>query len=135
MKRYILRTCLAIAPSAALLALVFGQAASATVQTTAPGQTYVVKMTLTNTAIIIPADKFSKGLKYPQYPRGGAIRYDVINKGTRPYSVRIWSQVTPVIAPGHSYPVLLNWNYRGRFLYETLYKGKPFGPKGYVTIF
>jgi hypothetical protein len=31
--------------------------------------------------------------------------------------------------------VLVNWNYRGMFNYETLYHGKPSGPHGFVTIF
>lgn len=135
MKRYLVLTCLAASAWTAFLATSLVGAANASVATTAPGQTYVVKMTLTNTAIIIPADKFSEGLKYPRYPRGGSIRYDVINHGSHPYSVKIWDQVTPIIAPNHSYPILLNWNYRGIYLYETLYHGKPLGPKGYVTIF
>ena len=92
-------------------------------------------MTLTNTAIVIPPDKFSKGLKYPRYPRGAAIQYKVINKGTRPYSEEIWDGKTTVIRPGHSDTILVNWNYRGVYLYKTLFNGKPAGPHGTVTIF
>jgi hypothetical protein len=115
--------------------LVYATSAGAAAQTTAPGQTYVVPLTLTNTAIIIPKDRYSKGYAYPRYPRGGSVRYDVTNKGSRPYSFKIWIFTTPVIPPGHEVPVLLNWNFRGIFHYETLYDGKPLGPKGYVTVF
>jgi hypothetical protein len=59
----------------------------------------------------------------------------VTDKGTRPYSIKIGSHVTPVIDPGHSMLVHVQWTVRGQFLYETLYQGKPLGPKGYVTVF
>ena len=109
--------------------------ASAAVQTTAPGQTYIIKITLTNTAIVIPRDKFSKGQTGPTYPRGGSVQYDVVNKGSHPYAIRIGSRSTGVIAPGHKTFIQLHWTYRGRYLYETLYQGKPLGPKGYITIY
>jgi hypothetical protein len=110
-------------------------AAHARSETTAPGTVYIIPMTLTNKAIVLPPDKFSRGLKYPRYPRGAAIQYRVINKGTRPYAVKIWNSTTQVIQPGHHDSILLNWNYRGKFPYETLYRGKPLGPRGRVTIF
>jgi hypothetical protein len=28
----------------------------------------------------------------------------------------------------------VNWDYRGRFLYRTLYRGRPAGPHGSVTV-
>jgi hypothetical protein len=133
--RKIVRMYCTLAISSAVLCGVAGSSASAAVATTAPGQVYIVKTTLTNTAIVIPPDKFSKGLKYPRYPRGAAIQYKVTNKGTRPYSFEIWAGKTGVIAPGHTDTVLVNWNYRGNYTYETLYRGKPAGPHGHVTIF
>jgi hypothetical protein len=131
----IVRRSLALTLSSVALIGGIAQAASAASKTTAPGQVYIVKMTLTNTAIIIPPDKFSIGLKYPRYPRGAAIQYKVTNKGSKPYSVQIWAGTTAVIRPGHTDSILLNWNYRGNYLYRTLYRGKPAGPHGYVTIF
>ncbi len=119
----------------AVLAGLTPRQAAAAARTTAPGQKIVIRLTLTNTAIIIPADKYSQGLKYPRYPRGGAIQYKVVNRGTRPYSLKIAGRATHVIAPGHSVSIQLNWTTRGRFLYETLLNGKPLGPKGYITIF
>ena len=126
---------LALVASSAALVAGLAQVASAASKTTAPGQVYIVKTTLTNTAIIIPKDKFSVGLKYPRYPRGAAIQYKVTNKGTRPYSFEIWAGKTRVIPPGHTDTLLVNWNYRGTFTYKTLYNGKPAGPHGTVTIF
>jgi hypothetical protein len=69
-------------------------------------------------------------------PRGAVIRYAVTNKGTRPYVFKMWETVTSAIKPhgGHD-SFLVNWNYRGRYLYETLYRGKPAGPHGFITIF
>jgi hypothetical protein len=134
MNQKLVRSCLVLAVASAVLA-VAAETAGAATKTTTPGQVYVVTMTLTNTAIVIPPDRFSKGLKYPRYPRGAAIQYKVINKGTRPYSEEIWAGKTTVIRPGHSDTILVNWNYRGVYPYKTLYKGKPAGPHGMVTIF
>jgi hypothetical protein len=117
-----------------MLAGAFAASTNAAVQTTAPGQVYIVKMTVTDKTIQIAKDKFSIGDE-ARYPRGAAIQYKVTNKGTRPYSVKIWASTTGVIRPGRFDTVLVNWNYRGRFLYLSLYRGKPAGPKGYVTIF
>jgi hypothetical protein len=49
--------------------------------------------------------------------------------------VRIWDNTTNVIRPGRFDTILLNWNYRGNYIYETLFHGKPVGPKGRVKIF
>jgi hypothetical protein len=48
----------------------------------------------------------------------------------------MWGSTTGVMkAKVGKDAVFINWTYRGKFLYETLYKGKPLGPKGYVTVF
>lgn len=130
----IVRTCLVLLGSAAL-ATAAVQTAAAASKTTTPGQVYIVKTTLTNTAIIIPKDKFDIGLKYPRYPRGAEIQYKVTNKGTRSYTFKVWDGKTGTIRPGHTDTVLVDWNYRGVYQYETLYRGKPAGPHGMVTIF
>ena len=134
MNQKVVRTCLVFIGSAALAASVV-QSAVAASKTTTPGQVYIVKTTLTNTAIIIPKDKFSKGFKYPRYPRGAEIQYKVTNKGTRSYTFKVWDGKTGVIKPGRTDTVLVDWNYRGVYPYETLYRGKPAGPHGTVTIF
>jgi hypothetical protein len=135
MSRQIVRTCLAWAALSAVLAGGFAQSATAAVKTTIPGVVYVVPMTVTDKKVTVPRDKFSKGLTYSRYPRGAVIRYKVINKGTRPYSVKIWDATTTVIRPGDFDTILLNWNYRGNYTYATLFHGKPIGPHGRVKIF
>jgi hypothetical protein len=110
--------------------------ASAAPKTTTPGVVYVVKVTLTNTSITIPKDRFSLHTTYPRLPRGAVIRYAVTNKGTRPYAFKMWDTVTTVLKPhGGRDSFLVNWNYRGRYEYETLFRGKPAGPHGFITIF
>ncbi|HEY3924969.1 MAG TPA: hypothetical protein VGL75_10455 [Acidothermaceae bacterium] len=127
------RIAIGVAAAAAVCAGVNSAVAPAT---TTPGVIYVVKVTLTNSAITIPKDKFSLHTKYPRLPRGAQIRYEILNKGTRPYSFKIWGSTTGVMkARVGKDAIFINWTYRGKFLYETLYKGKPAGPKGYVTVF
>jgi len=135
MSRQIARACVTWAMLAATLAGGLPQPATAATKTTVPGVVYVVKLTVTDTTVSIQRDKFSKGLKYARYPRGAVIRYKVLNKGTRAYSVRIWDVVTPAIRPGHFAPVLVTWNYRGSYRYASLYHGSPVGPHGRIKIF
>jgi hypothetical protein len=104
--------------------------------TTVPGVVYPISVTITDKSIVIQRDKFSLHSPYPRYPRGALIRYVVTNKGTKPYSFKIWESNTTVMRPhgGHD-SLLLNWNYRGTFPYFSLYRGKAAGPHGHVTIF
>jgi len=122
------------AVAALLLAAALAAHASAAPQTTAPGQIYIIKVTLSNSAIVIARDRYSVG-KNPQYPRGGTVQYAVRNKGTRTYVFKVAGHMTQPIPAGHSTFIQIHWNYRGQYLYELLYKGKPVGPKGYVTVF
>ena len=110
-------------------------AASGASSTTVPGQVYAIKVTITDKAITIQKDKFSLHSPYPRYPRGALIRYEITNKGTKAYALKIWQTTTVAIKPGGHDSVLLNWAFRGAFVYETLSKGKPAGPRGHVTIF
>jgi len=122
------------AVAALLLTAALAAHASAAPQTTAPGQIYIIKVTLSNSAIVIARDRYSVG-KNPQYPRGGTVQYAVRNKGTRTYVFKVAGHMTQPIPAGHSTFIQIHWNYRGQYLYELLYKGKPAGPKGYVTVF
>jgi hypothetical protein len=135
MSRQIARACVTWVMLSAVLAGGFPQPATAAVTTTVPGVVYVVRLTVTDTTVAIQKDKFSKGLKYARYPRGAVIRFKVLNKGTRPYSVKIWDAVTPAIRPGHFDTVLVNWNYRGSYRYASLYHGSPAGPHGRIKVF
>jgi hypothetical protein len=115
-----------IALAAALAALAGGPFASAERQTTHPGIVYTIPAVLT--------DKTIK-LTHAQVPRGTMIRYTVVNGGSRPYAFQIWKSKTRSIPPKGRALVRVNWDYRGRFVYRTLYRGKPAGPQGSVSVY
>src|ERR1700688_223583 len=91
-----------LAVSVALVAAIAVPAAvHARPQTTTPGVIYVIKTPVDDKGIHIPKDKFTRN-GVSRYPRGALIRYEFINKGTKPYAVRIWATETVVIRPGHT---------------------------------
>jgi hypothetical protein len=95
-------------------------------RTTEPGVVYIVAVRLSDTKIRV---------SHARYVRGAVIRYRIVNRGTKPYSFRMWHQKTGVIRPRRMDSLFINWNYRGKYRYETLYRGKPTGVKGFITIF
>jgi hypothetical protein len=113
-----------LAAAVAMLAAV--PFASAEPQTTLPGIVYTIPAVLTDKGI---------ELTHTQVPRGVTIRYAILNRGTRPYSFQIWKAKTRPIPPNGRARLRVNWDYRGRFLFRTLYRGKPAGPRGSVTVF
>jgi hypothetical protein len=135
MKRWSGRAATRVALATVAVTLLFASTALAGSSTTTPGQVYIVKVRLTATAIVIPKDKFSIGHKYPRYPRGAEIQYQFRNTTSKPLRMRMWDKTTPVIPPGRTEPLLLNWNFRGKYDYATLRGSKPAGPHGVVTIF
>jgi hypothetical protein len=102
--------------------------------TTVPGQVYPSKVLITDTKISIQKDIFTRN-GVSRLPRGAVIRYEITNKGTKPYVLRIWHTTSRVMRPGGHDSFLINWNYRGRYLYLTLLRGRPAGPKGWIVIF
>ena len=99
-----------------------GQAAFAT---TTPGVIYPVKVLITDTKITVAHDN---------YVHGAIILYRIQNRGTKPYTFEMWGARTAVIRPGKKDTMLVSWNYEGKFLYLSLFKGKPAGPKGFIRI-
>jgi hypothetical protein len=120
------------------VALVAAVAVPATVVarplTTTPGVIYVLKTPVDDKGVHVPKDKFTRN-GISRYPRGALIRYEFINKGTKPYAVRMWTQETLVLKPGHKESLFLNWAYRGDYTYARIYKGHQLRPIGRVTIF
>jgi hypothetical protein len=102
--------------------------------TTEPGVVYPVKVAIMDTKILIQKDKFTRN-GVSRLPRGAQIRYEITNKGTKPYVFQIWRTKTNAIRPGGHDSFLVNWNYRGRYVYRTLLRGRPAGPKGLIIIF
>jgi hypothetical protein len=124
-----------VALAVALVAAVAVPAAiPAKPQTTTPGVIYVIKTRVDDTGIHIPKDKFTRN-GVTRYPRGALIRYEFINKGTKPYAVRMWAADTVVIKPGRTDMMLVNWAYRGDYTYARIYKGHQIRPIGKVIIF
>jgi hypothetical protein len=100
--------------------------------TTRPGILYDVNVTLTDTKIRL---SHKSDTSLTRMPRGAYIRYAIANRGTRRYVFRIWATQSSPLRPGGRDSLVVNWNYRGRFAYLKLFRGKPVGPKGYITIY
>jgi hypothetical protein len=115
---------IALAATVAMLAGV--PFASAEAQTTRPDIVYTIPAVVTDKQI---------ELTHTQVPRGVTIRYTIVNHGSRPYAFQIWNTRTRPIPPKGRARIRVDWNYRGRFFFRTLYGGKPAGPHGSVTVF
>jgi hypothetical protein len=63
------------------------------------------------------------------------IRYVITNRTTKRLIVQIWTVKTKPIPPGGHDSILVNWNYRGRFVYRQLAGKIPLGATRYVSIF
>jgi hypothetical protein len=120
--------------SAVWLAATIVPTGQARPQTTTPGIVYIVKVVVTDTKITIARDRFTRN-GVSRLPRGAQIRYSLTNKGTRPYAWRVWGASTPVMKPGGHESIFVNWQYRGTYRHELLFRGKPAGPKGRIVIF
>jgi hypothetical protein len=116
---------LALALAAAIATLGGPHLASAERETTQPTLLYTVPAVLTDKSI---------QLTHTRVPRGVVIRYTIVNHGSRPYALRIWTGVTRPIPPKGRARLAVNWDERGRFVYRTLYRGRPAGPHGSVTV-
>jgi hypothetical protein len=102
--------------------------------TTVPGVLYTVTATITDRSITL-SHKSKGTLGLHRLPRGSSIRYRVINNGARPYVFEIWGARSAPIRPHKTDTMLVNWTYRGRYLYRILYHGRAVGPSGYITVF
>jgi hypothetical protein len=118
----------------AAIALAAAAPGLAGTETTTPGVVYTIKVVLTNTTISIARDRFTHG-EVTYYPRGAAIHFDIVNRGTRPYALKVWDEVTTPIKPKGRGSMLINWNYRGVFSYSTEFQGHGAGPKGSIVVF
>jgi hypothetical protein len=119
-----MKTGIALAAAIAMLTAV--PFASAGRDTTAPTPVYTVPVLLTDKKIELTETRL---------PRGAMIRYTVVNHGSRPYAFQIWNARTRPIPPHGRALIRVNWDYRGHFVYRTIYRGKPAGPQGSVNVF
>jgi hypothetical protein len=105
-------------------ALLVGVIAGASHATTTPGVLSVAKLVIKDDKVVFVRDEFMTRTGIPRYPRGADVRYDVRNRGTRPYSLNILGSVTGTIAPRGQRSILVYWGRRGRFTFRV----RPDGP-------
>src|ERR1700720_2552431 len=114
-----------IALAAAITTLTAAPFASAGRNTTAPTLVYTVPVLLTDKKIELTDTRLR---------RGALIRYQVVNHGSRKYAFQIRNARTQPIPPHGRAHIRVNWDYRGHFVYRTIYRGKPAGPQGSVHV-
>lgn len=112
----------------ALAALVLGSAHGAEA-TTQPGKLYVSPLVIRDDAIKVRVRR-SKWANELRYVRGAEVRYEVVNRGTRRFSLNILGSVTGVLAPGRRTSILVAWTHRGRFVFRA----SPNGARLRVTV-
>jgi hypothetical protein len=103
-------------------------------QTTAPGQVYTIKTTMLPSGVVMAKDRFTRKDGTPSWPRGASIRYSITNKTKKTLALKLWIAKTKPISPGGHVNVLINWIYRGRFLYQELDGKKLVGAPHYLVI-
>jgi hypothetical protein len=129
-----MRNTLALTAALLTVGVVAPAASPAHPQTTTPGVIYVLKTPVDEKGVHIPKDQFTRN-GVTRYPRGALIRYEFVNRGKRPYAVRIWGADTTVMKVGGHTALLVNWQYRGDYTYARLYKGHQIRPVGKIVIF
>jgi hypothetical protein len=129
-----MRKTFALTAAAIAAGAIVPGALTARPQTTTPGVIYVIKTPVDEKGIHIPKDKFTRN-GVTRYPRGAIIRYEFVNRGKRPYAVRMWGADTVVMKVGGHAALLVNWQYRGDYTYARIYKGHQIRPVGRIVIF
>lgn len=109
------RVAAAAATAAVLLAAGAGRAPA----TTQPGVLYTSTLVITDAKIVIADNKFAARTGYARYPRGSMLRYTVVNRGTRRFTLNILGSSTGVLRPGRKAMILVNWDRRGRFNFRA----------------
>jgi hypothetical protein len=125
---------LAFATGLAIALCVATGLAEASPSTTAPGIVYTIKTTMLPSGVVIAKDRFTRKDGTPRWPRGATIRYSITNKTKETLALKIWIATTKPIAPGGHTFVVINWIYRGRYLYQELHGTKLVGAARYLVI-
>jgi hypothetical protein len=125
---------LTIALAVVVACCVASSGAYASSRTTAPGKVYTIKTTMLPGGVVIARDRFTRKDGTPSWPRGATIRYSVTNKTSKKLALKLWIAKTKALPPGGHTFVLINWIYRGRFLYQELEGSKLVGAPHYLII-
>jgi len=90
--------------------------------TTVPGRLYITDLVITDSTIKahIRRDTWAATI---HYPRGVEVRYEVLNRGTRAYSLNILGSATGRLRPGKRASILVYWGRRGRFVFRASPRG------------
>lgn len=109
--------------AAALAAATVGLAEAQSVRgTTVPGRLYITNLVITDTTIKAHVRRNSWTATI-HYPRGVEVRYDVLNRGSRVYSLNILGSVTGRLRPGKRASILVYWGRRGSFVFRAAPRG------------
>lgn len=121
------RSLVRLAVVAGLLTAIVVPTAVAATRTTEPGVLYPVKVTISDTEIVIA---------HARYPRGAIIQYRVKNIGTRKHAFMVATQRTRTIEPGGKAILLVVFDVRGKIPYKSPVKADAGvkGLKGFIRI-
>jgi hypothetical protein len=109
-----------------------------------------VPVTITNKAVIIARDKYTRG-STARYPRAALIDFVITNQGTRPYKAQLLltgnyrpskyeRQATSLTtakaaAPGRTIHLKINFYFRSTFELRALLGGRKHGAAAHIVIF
>jgi hypothetical protein len=112
-----LAVAVALAAAAAWLGTVHGARA-----TTVPGRLYISSLRITDSTIAVHIRRHVWASTI-RYRRGAEVRYEVVNNGTRAYSLDILGSLTGRLRPGNRTSILVYWGRRGSFVFRAAPRG------------
>jgi hypothetical protein len=90
--------------------------------TTVPGRLYITSLRITDSAITAHIRRHVWASTI-HYRRGAEVRYEVVNRGTRAYSLDILGSATGRLTPGKRTSILVYWGRRGHFVFRAAPRG------------
>lgn len=97
--------------------------------TTAPGVLSTSQIVITDKTIVVHIRRH-RWSSTVHYTRGAELRYEVVNRGTRSFSLDILGSTTGRLVPSRRASILVYWLNRGRFVFQAT----PNGPKMRVFV-
>lgn len=116
-----MRASFAVAAAVAVATATIG-CVHAAQATTVPGRLYISDLVITDHAVKVHVRRhlWSETL---HYARGAEVRYEVLNRGTRPYGLDILGSTTGMLRPGRRTSILVYWGRRGSFVFRASPRG------------
>jgi hypothetical protein len=90
--------------------------------TTVPGRLYISDLVITDNAVKVHIRRHTWADTI-HYLRGAEVRYEVLNRGTRAYSLNILGSTTGRLSPGKRTSILVYWGRRGSFAFRASPRG------------